>query len=1515
MPYLKPIQSPDLQLDGLPTSVLPQSREYGAMDNFVASIVHDTWMGQAWLKAQSYQDIINEMGPWKDDPNYDAITDPNNQGYEQQVIGAKSAGEAAYMRRLIDYNTSGKAELDYSGAGVSRFMSQFVDPLTYTPIPFAKGLSFVPAFKKAAPYAAASIGASEGLRYAIDPTMSEAELAISLGAGTLLGASLAGGVSHFTRRLYKAAPSHRGVVNNVDQMNGHNKPFTPETDAPEVEEFGLNLFPEVNGKVTIKRQTINETIKQPRADGTFPAAFHRRYDDGRSEIFIDEDRIRVEFQNKPWTTPKELADGSMATPLNRDFQTPEDWINFNIAHEKAHVVEGKQRADETLGQYEDRVNATALREFDRATSAQFKSPVPEKLLNNKADADERLAANSIEFKAVESEIAKIDAEIKPYQDKIDADPTNNKGGRITKLQKKIDELKRQRDFLDAEFETLRLKQENLEYDVVNAQRAIDEFEINPDSEALGFMATGLGERHITWSQLPFYVLKNTKLRELAPQLAGRWMAMAHKIAGSPGLMHEGARQGIAVDSSVEMLSKHWHWRYRTAIDATEKLYMKYAKGISDATRGQVLIEKGAQAIQSLKPSFVGGAKEGGEKLSIKEFRAAVGRALMDNDRPTNTPEIDEAVRQWRAFFDEFEVAAKETGVFQSARRIQKDIDKIKLRIQDITLAQPADVKPSAQVKFTTEKGSTYVVNQQGRTVRTKRSEGKGQGTTYDPMPVMYVSTIDSKNILGDMAGGQTSVRLGYIDNGKFVNVANNQFPEGFDPVVGVFNKNTNKIVSQYSAKIEPSVGLHPVEKLYNKDGTATTHVGNSIVKIDGVEKFKPQAKGLTPKKGKQAELEELLLKLDDAEESLVYAKMADTSNQKYFHRIWRLDEIERNPGIFLDKLRTHFRSNPHVGKGGVLEGPKFEIALEARVQETYATIRKEAIFQDTLGMVNKGDRASRIEARIAKLEEDIATGSNMENIPDGIHAASVKKEQIRLLKKDLEKGGDGVGGPTPTLTRKLDINEREFDEFLEQDVDIVAQHYTMRMAPAIEMSRKFGDIRIDSYVKELSQELDNFAAANPDKAEAVLAEKEKLIQATHDLRDKVLGVYGIPDDPSALTPRTLRALKAWNVLTLMGKAWMAALADAGRIAMSEGFTRTFGGMLQSAMQRAEKGRGSEFFLGGKEVEMAGEAMDIVMATRFHSMTDMEGAMYGLSKAERGLYSMQGPFFLMNMLSVWTDNAKRFAGSLIQSRMIEDSIAFANGTLPKERMTRLAAIGIDKEMATRFVKQWQQAGETKGDHLFLANTENWADQGAVRSFRAMLAQEVNTAVITPHAADKLNFMSKPMGSVLMQYRGFGLSATQRIMGAALQQRDKSALAGVASMIGLAAIVDNWRRPDYVELDIGEVIFRAVETSGVTGVFSDINSALEIASGQQYGLRPMLGFDPVIKDPTWAQRTGAPLGAVGSQWLQFAYALTDREAEGNDVARGIRYMLPYQNLWFWSDLWGRAQRSAAETIDEE
>lgn len=139
--------------------------------------------------------------------------------------------------------------------------------------------------------------------------------------------------------------------------------------------------------------------------------------------------------------------------------------------------------------------------------------------------------------------------------------------------------------------------------------------------------------------------------------------------------------------------------------------------------------------------------------------------------------------------------------------------------------------------FTTAKGSTYEVTPEGKTVRTKRSPGTGQGETYPPHDVLYVEEAASTDILSDMqAGAMTpnghAVRLGYIEGGKFKPVVTaSDIPADAQPAVAVVDRNKNEIISLHKAQRTPAVGLSPVEKLYAEDGTASTHLGNKIVNL------------------------------------------------------------------------------------------------------------------------------------------------------------------------------------------------------------------------------------------------------------------------------------------------------------------------------------------------------------------------------------------------------------------------------------------------------------------------------------------------------------------------------------------------------------------------------------------------------------------------------------------------------------------------------------------------------------
>ena len=174
----------------------------------------------------------------------------------------------------------------------------------------------------------------------------------------------------------------------------------------------------------------------------------------------------------------------------------------------------------------------------------------------------------------------------------------------------------------------------------------------------------------------------------------------------------------------------------------------------------------------------------------------------------------------------------------------------------------SSIVETPKVGFKTEKGSVYSLDEQGKTSRTKVSEGKGKGTTYEPHSALYVDPKDAQSILEDMQGGaldrSTSIRHGYIDtkDNTFVTLTDlSKLPAGVEPLVAVIDTKQNKVVGMYKAKANPEVGLSPIEKLYTEDGMSSTHVGNKIVELFGQPKtaVKKETPKATQDKAKETE--------------------------------------------------------------------------------------------------------------------------------------------------------------------------------------------------------------------------------------------------------------------------------------------------------------------------------------------------------------------------------------------------------------------------------------------------------------------------------------------------------------------------------------------------------------------------------------------------------------------------------------------------------------------------------------
>ena len=204
---------------------------------------------------------------------------------------------------------------------------------------------------------------------------------------------------------------------------------------------------------------------------------------------------------------------------------------------------------------------------------------------------------------------------------------------------------------------------------------------------------------------------------------------------------------------------------------------------------------------------------------------------------------------------------------------------------------------------------------------------------------------------------------------------------------------------------------------------------------------------------------------------------------------------------------------------------------------------------------------------------------------------------------------------------------------------------------------------------------------------------------------------------------------------------------------------------------------------------------------------------------------------------------------------------------------------------------------------------------VRKFRTALATEAENAVITPGPNTRLNFMSTNIGGLATQFKNFALTATHQITMAGLQQRDMYTLQAITSMIAIGSFVDMWKSPDYDDralLSIDRLV-QAIDYSGVTGIIFDLNNMTEVISGHNIGMRPLMGVDPIWKNPTIAQRGGQVFGPVGSLGFDFIWSLTSPDAEASDVARSIRRLTPYNNLIWWDGVVDIAQRQIGEALE--
>lgn len=526
---------------------------------------------------------------------------------------------------------------------------------------------------------------------------------------------------------------------------------------------------------------------------------------------------------------------------------------------------------------------------------------------------------------------------------------------------------------------------------------------------------------------------------------------------------------------------------------------------------------------------------------------------------------------------------------------------------------------------------------------------------------------------------------------------------------------------------------------------------------------------------------------------------------------------------------------------------------------------------------------------------------------------SVVDETIdRILgSSDVRLPYDIVSGPRgPLQERVLRVPTSLIRDFVERDVGVLARRYTNTMAADVGLVNKFGSVDMAEQVRKINDEANEAIAAAKTDKERVNLDKARTgaIRDVQAMRDRIRGNYAVPNDPDGIVVRGARTVRNLNYLRLLGGMTLSAVPDLGRPVMVHGLTRVFrdGFVPLITNLRAAK-------LAAKEVKLAGTALDMVLDSRVMGLAEIMDDYGRHSAFERGIKAGTDAFGVVSLMAPWNAAIKQFAGIVTQTRMLQaiDGLAAGRSVAGKE-IEYLAANGIDARMAERISKQVSAHGE-KGD-AWWANTADWTDREAVKTYRAAIVRDVDRMIVTP-GQDKPLWMSTELGKVVGQFKSFQISSTQRILLAGLQQRDAAALNGTIFMLGLGAVAYGLKekvRGAELSDNPAKWAVEAADYSGLAGWLFEANNAAEKITRGQVGASYFTGEQA----SRFASRNA--LGALMGPSFDFvgdALTVTGSAFSGEWTAsdtHNLRKMMPLQNLFYIRGLMDKVEDAANSTF---
>lgn len=487
-----------------------------------------------------------------------------------------------------------------------------------------------------------------------------------------------------------------------------------------------------------------------------------------------------------------------------------------------------------------------------------------------------------------------------------------------------------------------------------------------------------------------------------------------------------------------------------------------------------------------------------------------------------------------------------------------------------------------------------------------------------------------------------------------------------------------------------------------------------------------------------------------------------------------------------------------------------------------------------------------------------------------------------------------------TKDRTLNIPDERIKDYLESDVNYVMENYIRQVAPEIELTAKFGRVDMDNQIKAITEEYNQLIAdaTTPKERSRLEARREADLRDIRAMRDRLLGTYGAPKDPSSFFVRAGRVARHVNFLRLLGGMTISSLPDMARPIMQHGLRsalKPLGKMLTDigAMRIAKA-----------DLREMGIGLEYALSSRSKVIADLSDPYSRRSYLERGLQWSSQKFGNFTLMNQYTDTMKMWSGLITQSKVLKAANTLeAGGSLSKREIKKLAHIGIDESMLKRIADQFKRHGEDL-DGMLTGHSHLWDDRVVRETFQAAVLKDVRTTVITPGIGDTPLMMSSELGKIVMQFKTFFFATHNRALVSGIQSGDASFYYGALLQVALGSLVYVLKAKMAgrdINTEPANLVKEGLDWSGMMGWLGEPNNVLENLSGGTYGMSAMFGGPPASRYQS-RNGIGALLGPtfdLGGDIKNITSGVLNGEFDDREV-RSVRKLLPFQNLFYLSPL---------------